>query len=159
MEPSDHLLRTLAAVPPGVRVVDLGCGDGHHTVLLAQLGFDVWAVDPDPDGVAAARRRLADVLGDDEAARRVSRASVDALGFPDAFADWAVLAASPDRVAGALAEAARVLRPGAWVWVGGTDAAGWDVAASAAGLVVAEGPGVDRTGWVHAVFRRPSDVG
>ena len=116
MAPSDHLLRTLAAVPPGARVVDAACGSGRHLVPLAHLGFDVWGSAADADDVDAARQRLAEILGPEEAARRVTPAAPDALGYPDAWADWMVLA-GPDDLADALAEAARVLKPGAWVWV------------------------------------------
>ena len=81
MAPSDALLRTLAAVPPGARVVDAASGAGRHLVPLAQLGFDVhgFAVDPTP-----ARAALAEVLGEEEAAARVRRAAPDALDLADA---------------------------------------------------------------------------
>lgn len=160
MPASDHLLRTLAAVAPGTRIVDLGCADGRHAEPLARLGFDVWACDPDPDAVAASRARLASVLGEDEAARRVTTAQLDALGYPDTFADWGVVTSLPDeaRVA-ALTEAARVLRPGAWLWVQTQRPEGLEADAADAGLVVAEEPGRETGGDpTHAIFRRPSDV-
>ena len=157
MRPSDHLLRTLAAVAPGARVVDAACGAGRHLDALSRLGFDVWAAtsgDPGP-----ARRALAATLGDDEAARRVTRADPDALGFPDAWADWAVLSdvALPD-LADALAEVRRVLRPGAWVWVEGPDPEALAAAAGTAYLVPSEAPQPDGERW-GAVFRRPGGVG
>lgn len=158
--PSDHLLRTLAAVPPGARVLDLGCGAGRHTEPVARLGFDVWAVDPDGAHVEAARARLAAVVGADEAARRATRGGLDALGYPDAYADWAVMAPVPDEAgarAAALAEAARTLRPGGWIWVEAPSEDGLVAAAERAGLVIAEEPAED-AGAVHAVFRRPGAV-
>ena len=158
MGPSDHLLRTLAGVPPGARVVDVACGAGRHLDPLARLGFDVWGAAETPADVEAARQRLAGVLGADEAARRVTRGAPDALGYPDAWADWLVVAGVDD-LAAVLAEAARVLAPGAWVWVetaGAVDDLEAD--AAAAGLVVAEAPS-DGGGVVHAIFRRPGGVG
>lgn len=157
MAPSDHLLRTMAAVPPGARVVDAACATGRHLVPLAQLGFDAWGSASDPGDVDAARHRLAATLGPEEAARRVTPAAPDALGYPDAWADWMVLAGT-DGLGGALAEAARVLKPGAWVWVETSDADGLEETAGAAGLVVAEAP-AEEGGVTHAIFRRPGDVG
>ena len=157
MAPSAHLLRTLAAVAPGARTVDAACGDGRHLDALARLGFDVWAStagDPGP-----ARQRLAAVVGDAEATRRVARSEPDALAEASGSADWVVLAGvAPRQLAGALAEAQRVLRPGGWVWVEVADGAEVVEAAHAAGLVTAEAP-AEESGRIHAIFRRPGAVG
>jgi SAM-dependent methyltransferase len=40
------------------RAVDLGAGDGRHTMYLAQQGFDVLSVDGAPSGVALTRQKL-----------------------------------------------------------------------------------------------------
>ena len=117
---SDHLLRTLAAVPPSGRVLDLGCRDGAHASALAALGFDVWACSPDAAAVEAAREALAGPLGEEEARRRATTAHSDALGYPDAFFDWVIARqAAPTRteLRAVLEEARRVLKPGGWVWV------------------------------------------
>ena len=159
MAPSAHLLRTLAAVPTAARVVDVACGAGRHLRPLAQLGFDVWGSAADATSVAAARAAISDVLGAEAAARRVTPAAPDALGYPDGWADWAVVAGVPlDRLSGVFAEAARVLRPGAWIWAEAADADALASAAHAAGLADAEAPG-ESGGLVHAVFRTPGGVG
>ena len=153
---SGHLLRTLAAVAPGARVVDAACGEGRHLEPLVRLGFEVWAStagDPGP-----ARQRLA-ALPDADA--RVTQAAPNALGYPDGWADWVVLS-DPDgaALAGALTEAGRVLRPGGWVWVevaAGDEGVLAD-AAHAASLALAEAPAAE-DGRVHAVYRRPGGVG
>lgn len=41
------------------RVLDLGCGAGEHTILLAGLGYDVLGVDFAPNAVAHARENAA----------------------------------------------------------------------------------------------------
>lgn len=156
MEPSAHLLRTLAAVAPGARIVDVSCGDGRHLAPLAQLGFDVWGVTTsDP---TTARARLADVMGDDESRQRVSIGGVARV--PDGQADWVVLVLDGLDVAEALADAARVLQPGGWVWVEtALDATeGLDAAAQGAGLVASETMRQEH-GRVHVIFRRPGAVG
>lgn len=43
------------ALPRGGRVLDVGCGSGIFTALLAHHGFDLVGVDQDPDIVAYAR--------------------------------------------------------------------------------------------------------
>lgn len=159
MSPSNALLRTFAAVPPGARVVDLACDTGRHLDPLARLGFDVWGTESDPAAVDAARHALATVLGDAEARRRVTPGRPDALGYPDAWADWAVFVARRDHaLAAVLAEAARVLTPGGWVWVETARPDGLEHAAEVAGLVVAEEP-TEGDGRTHAIFRRPGGVG
>lgn len=42
---------------PGERILDLGCGDGTLTELIAARGVDVVGVDASPEMVAAARHR------------------------------------------------------------------------------------------------------
>lgn len=121
--PSDHLLRTFASVPYGNRVLDLNCGEGQHTVPLAQLGFDVYACDPAETAVAIARRRVAEVVGEEEAMRRVTQAYPDALGYPDTYFDWIVAYDAFEHLharaalVDTLAEARRVLKDGGWIYL------------------------------------------
>ncbi|RMH69372.1 MAG: class I SAM-dependent methyltransferase, partial [Bacteroidetes bacterium] len=118
----DHLLRTLAAVPPGCCILDLGCGTGLRAEPLARLGFDLHACDLDADAVAHARRRLAPLLPDDAPDRRITRLSrLDALDYEDASFDWVVAGdllahAHRDGVLPTLLhEIRRVLKPGGWL--------------------------------------------
>lgn len=170
MSASAFLLRTMASVAPGTRVVDVG---GAHAHVLAALGFDVWVSADSPVDAAAARSSLTDVLGPDEAVRRVALARPGALGYPDAFAPWIVAGRPAAGLAETFAEARRVLAPGGWLWTdlpgAGPDAPdvearlALDTAAAAtlaaaareAGLAVASRPVPDAArGTVVAVFRR-----
>jgi protein-L-isoaspartate(D-aspartate) O-methyltransferase len=56
----------LAAVGPGDRVLDVGCGTGYSTAVLARLGRHVVGLEPEPELAAAARKAL-HVLGIDNA--------------------------------------------------------------------------------------------
>lgn len=59
LPPSAWVRRWAGLIPAAGRVLDLACGAGRHARLLARLGFDVEAVDRDPEALA----RLADVPG------------------------------------------------------------------------------------------------
>jgi SAM-dependent methyltransferase len=115
----------LAALVPGyadpraVRVLDVGCAGGRNAVFLARHGFDVHAVDSSEAMVAETRRRLAPLLGESEAARRVRVGRMDDLGWaPGGSFDLVVAlgvyhcAQSREEWDRSLSETARVLAPG-----------------------------------------------
>ena len=121
-EPDVRLARLLGEYPDPsrVRVLDLGCAAGRNTVLLAERGFDVQAIDASPAMAARTRERVAAILGAAEAQRRVRVGRMDDLSFAaDAAYDLVVAlglyhcAESRAEWDRALAETARVLRPGA----------------------------------------------
>ncbi|WP_306317636.1 MULTISPECIES: trans-aconitate 2-methyltransferase [unclassified Streptomyces] len=105
-------------LPPGARAVEIGCGPGYGTRLILDRfrAAQVDAVDLDPDMVAKARRRLSR-----RHVGRVRLAAGDATDLRSAFGaadasydaafDFAIIHHIPDWRA-ALAELARVLRPG-----------------------------------------------
>lgn len=168
--PSAHLLRTLAAVPVQSRVLDLGCGPGRHADPLARLGFDLYACDEEVDAVAATRRCVADVLGPEEAERRVTPARPAALGYPDDFFDWVVAHGTYDTAESAaelkdmLGETRRVLKNGGWVFAAFRQSlVGPDLTAETltklfaeAGLALAEDPAEEHDGEpvLRAIFRK-----
>ena len=106
---------------PGMRWVDVGCGNGAFTELLVQRGAakDVLGVDPSEGQLAFARTRLA------RAPVRFARGDAMALPCPDASVDCASMALViffvPEPARG-VAEMARVVRPG-----GGVCAYAWDI--------------------------------
>ncbi len=60
MEPSTlarrlHHFTRLLEIPPGSRLLDLGCGEGRDLLFFAGLGFDVIGADASPTAVARAR--------------------------------------------------------------------------------------------------------
>jgi len=73
----------LTGLPPGARVIDLGCGSGTFTALLARAGFDCVGLDISAKLVAVGRRkhpRIEFVAGD-----------IERLPFPAASFDGALL--------------------------------------------------------------------
>lgn len=111
-EPLAAQFASLGAFDPGQRLLDVGCGPGALTaVLAARVGStSVYAVDPSESFVAATRDRLPDV--------DVRRASAEALPFPDATFDGALaqlVVHFMDDPVGGLTELARVTRPGGTV--------------------------------------------
>jgi len=121
--PSDHLLRTLAAVPVSSRILDLGCGHGRHTEPLLRLGFPVHACDSRPEAVDATRARIGDLIEADSAETVVQVTPLDALDYPDATFDWVVADRAETYVGDAadlerlLAESRRLLKPGGWLYL------------------------------------------
>lgn len=61
----------------GGKVLDIGCGTGEHTILLARLGYDVLGIDFAPEAIEKARRNAA---AKDVSARF---AVADAMNLPD----------------------------------------------------------------------------
>lgn len=55
--PDPELTRFIAALPPGARVLDWGCGTGIHAEVLLQRGLDVDPVDASEAMIAIARDR------------------------------------------------------------------------------------------------------
>jgi SAM-dependent methyltransferase len=64
-----HLLALLGRVtPPGAQIADLGCGTGGNAAAFAAAGYDVVALDTNPEAIELARARYPDVrfvIGDD----------------------------------------------------------------------------------------------
>lgn len=97
----------------GCEMIDIGCGEGALTIHMARQRATMVGIDPDAGRIAAAR----------ESAALSSRAVAfeegvaEALPFPDGTLDAAVFSNSLhhvplDSIRAALAEAARVLKPG-----------------------------------------------
>lgn len=119
--PDQRLLALISEYddPAATRVLDIGCAGGRNTVLLAERGFDIHARDASSAMVAETRRRVAEILGEEETERRVRRGVMDDLTeFDDGAFDLVVSlgilhsAESFEEWKRAAAETARVLRPG-----------------------------------------------
>jgi len=125
--PSDHLLRTLAAVPVSSNILDLGCGHGRHTAPLLRLGFPVHACDARPSAVQAARDGVTDLVGEDTAEQCVRVVPPDGFDvYPDDAFNW-IVAFDPTAYAPSgtewpdlLREIRRLLAPGGWAYVAST---------------------------------------
>jgi len=95
-----------------VRVLDLGCGMGRHTVLFAAAGFETYATDASEQGIERCRAWL-----DAERLDATTTLSpMRTIDYPDGFFDFAiswnvVYHAMRADLAATLAEVHRVLRP------------------------------------------------
>ncbi|WP_307868652.1 methyltransferase domain-containing protein [Umezawaea beigongshangensis] len=93
-------------------VADLGCGPGHVTAHLHDLGLPVFGVDLSPGMVAQARRARPGL--------RFDVGSMTALDLPDGalggvVAWYSIIHLSPEELSAAVAEFHRVLAPGGHV--------------------------------------------
>ncbi len=80
----DQLLR--GRITPGMRVFDAGFGSGRNLVYFFQAGYEVFGVDIDAAAVQEVRR-LANLLAPSLPAANFRLESIEAMSFPDAFAD------------------------------------------------------------------------
>ncbi|CAN5583820.1 hypothetical protein BH10ACI2_BH10ACI2_13050 [soil metagenome] len=74
---------------PGMSVLDAGCGGGRNSYWFLKNGFDVFAVDINPDAIDAIRDlaiRLAPSLPDEN----FQAASLESIPFADESFDWVI---------------------------------------------------------------------
>jgi ubiquinone/menaquinone biosynthesis C-methylase UbiE len=98
--------------PVPLRVLDVACGTGRHTVHLAELGHDVTGIDASPAMLARAAAKRSDLALVD--------GFVEALPFATDTFDAAVCSLLFDHLADidrAVSELARVVRPGGRVLI------------------------------------------
>lgn len=137
-------VRWALAAAPGLRVLDLGAGTGKLTAMLAGLGADVVAIEPDPAMLAELRGGLPAV--------RALRGGAEAIPLPDASVD-AVLAANALHwfdMDAAGPEMARVLAPGgvlAGLWNLVDDRVDWVAGLAEVSGSAAIGPRDTLTSW------------
>jgi tellurite methyltransferase len=86
----DQILR--GRITPGMRILDAGCGFGRNLVYLLQEGYEIFGVDSDPQAIGSTRR-LAASLEPALPPDNFRLARLEAMPFPDAFADVALSSA------------------------------------------------------------------
>jgi ubiquinone/menaquinone biosynthesis C-methylase UbiE len=100
-----HLKRIdrLVSIQPGDRVLEVGCGQGHLTLALAERGVDIVGIDANP--------HAPDVAGSDLVKHMVA----EEIDFNDGSFDFVVSVHAIEHIPPlekALVEMARVLKPG-----------------------------------------------
>ena len=101
----DHFVR-LTGLKAGARVIDLGCGSGIFTHLLAGRGYEVSGLDISPKLLELARRKYPGL--------RFDEGDVEALPYADASVDGVMLSGIVHHLPDAnrcAAEVMRVLKP------------------------------------------------
>jgi ArsR family transcriptional regulator len=114
--------RALGHLLPRLEIADLGCGDGYLTIEAARYAAKVIAIDRSASALARAKQlaKRKSLSAHSSAKIEWKRGELDRLPLKDASVDVALLsqalhlAASPAK---AVAEAARIVRPGGRVLV------------------------------------------
>jgi tellurite methyltransferase len=78
---SQEILDLIPLLPPGAKVLDLGCGDGRNAIPLAQAGFMVTAVDISEAGI----RKLATLSAREGLSIHCSVADMTSFTFPEEY--------------------------------------------------------------------------
>jgi len=86
----DQLLRQ--RIREGMRILDAGCGEGRNLVYFLQTGYEVFAADQDPLAIGMLTR-LASQLAPALPAGNFHIEPVEAMSFPDHFADVVISSA------------------------------------------------------------------
>jgi len=86
----DQLLR--GRIVPGMRILEAGCGSGRNLVYFLREGYEVFGADAEPQAIESVRR-LASSLAPSLAGNNFRVEPVEAMSFPDAFADVAISSA------------------------------------------------------------------
>jgi tellurite methyltransferase len=86
----DQLLR--GRVPAGSAIFDAGCGHGRNLGYFLHEGYEVRAVDPDPNAIRAVRA-LAANLAPHLPASNFRAEAIEASGFPERSADFVISSA------------------------------------------------------------------
>ncbi|MCB2126921.1 MAG: class I SAM-dependent methyltransferase [Rhodobacteraceae bacterium] len=111
--PDRHLQSFIAALPPGARVLDLGCGPGQASVFLREAGHRPDPVDASVGMVALANDRHA--IG----ARQASFDDIDAVAaYEGVWANFSLLHAPRSALPRHLVALNRALVPGGILHVG-----------------------------------------
>jgi tellurite methyltransferase len=111
----DQLLK--GRITPAMRVLDTGCGGGRNIMYLLREGYEVFGADSDARAVEGVRRMVA-ALAPALSSDNFRAEPVEAMSFPDAFADVVLSSAvlhfarDDDQFRAMLRGTWRVLKPG-----------------------------------------------
>jgi 2-polyprenyl-3-methyl-5-hydroxy-6-metoxy-1,4-benzoquinol methylase len=116
----DQLLR--GRIRPGMRVLDAGCGGGRNLVYLLREGFDVHAVDEDPQAIVYVRQ-MAAALAPGLPPEQIRLDAIEHLSFADGWFDVVIsnavlhFARDDEHFEAMVGEMWRVLKPGGMLFV------------------------------------------
>jgi len=83
----DQLLR--GRIRSGMRILDAGCGGGRNLIYLLREGYEVYAVDRDPEAIADVRRWAA-LLAPALPVTNVQVAHLETVPYADEFFDLVI---------------------------------------------------------------------
>lgn len=111
----DQILR--GRIAPGMRIVDAGCGQGRNLVYLLRSGYEVYGADANPAAIGEVHR-LAAALAPELPESNFRNEPVEAMSFPEGFADVAMssavlhFASGDEQFRAMLAGTWRTVKPG-----------------------------------------------
>lgn len=108
--------------PPDAKILDAGCGGGRNIMYFLREGYDVYAIDQNPEAIQTVKQ-IAQTLAPNLPTDNFRIASVDKIPFSDKIFDWIIssavlhFATDKNHFNKMLREMWRVLKPNGMLFV------------------------------------------
>lgn len=92
LEPPEYWVKKFEALfnKPKIKVLDVGCGGGRNLYMLLKMGYDAYGCDFHENMVIETRNKIANVIKNDNAKKRIMQADMRELPYKDNLFDYVI---------------------------------------------------------------------